>query len=113
MAEGCNVLLNLVCLCDCSQRQMSAAKRKDDQKVKDQGKKEDHKTKKARVDAKKDTVRLSTFVLSESYPSCCYCPLLIMFPQGRINCEGLGFPHLGIRLLSKSCVFSCHDGIGR
>lgn len=36
---------------------MNAAKRKEDQKVKEQIKKEDQKIKRARVDVKKDTVR--------------------------------------------------------
>lgn len=35
---------------------MTAAKRKEDQKVKEQVKREDQKTKKARIDVKKDTV---------------------------------------------------------
>lgn len=37
--------------------QVTAAKRKEDQKVKEQSKKEDQKIKRARVDIKKDTVR--------------------------------------------------------
>lgn len=36
--------------------QVSAAKRKEDQKAKEQNKKEDQKLKRARVDVKKDTV---------------------------------------------------------
>lgn len=41
---------------------MNAAKRKEDQKVKEQVKKEDQKIKRARVDVKKDTVRESLHV---------------------------------------------------
>lgn len=54
---------------------MSAAKRKDDQKTKDQGKKEDHKTKKARIDAKKDTVSISKNAVSVS--SIVLCELIV------------------------------------
>lgn len=42
----------------CFPEQVSAAKRKEDQKAKEQTKKEDQKIKRARVDAKKDTVSL-------------------------------------------------------
>lgn len=96
--EVCNGLLNLVHTginTDCSRWQMSAAKRKDDQKVKDQGKKEDHKTKKARIDAKKDTVRLSKsnfeFELIVSV-LLLLSPLYFASTQARVDCEGLEFP---------------------
>ena len=42
----------------CLAEQVSAAKRKEDQKAKEQNKKEDQKIKRARVDVKKDTVSL-------------------------------------------------------
>lgn len=41
----------------CPSLQMTAAKRKEEQKAKELGKKEDQKTKRARIDVKKDTVR--------------------------------------------------------
>ena len=42
---------------------MSAAKRKEDQKAKEQNKKEDQKIKRARVDVKKDTVSVQHAIL--------------------------------------------------
>lgn len=47
----------LLCSCVLATLKVTAAKRKEDQKVKEQVKKEDQKIKRARIDVKKDTVR--------------------------------------------------------
>ena len=55
-----DVVVVVFCFCTVIVLKVTAAKRKEDQKVKEQVKKEDQKIKRARVDIKKDTVSCPT-----------------------------------------------------